>query len=107
MLRKTNTESSAKEQKIEYLPITTFTVESCRVNENCTRVTFTLKIPGAIFPGMKYVCTDQYQFLAPPEDKWSDGKFHKRYYLYLSEEDTQRVIAEVERQVNETEGGEL
>lgn len=104
MLRKANTESRTKER--EYLNITTFTVERCRVNENCTRVTFTLKIPGAIFPDMKYVCTDQYQFLTPPEDKGRDGKYYKRYYLYLSEEDAQRIIEEVERQANEQEGGE-
>lgn len=101
MLRKDKAVSSTRER--QYLPISTFTVERCRVNENCTRVTFTLKIPGAIFPCMKYVCTDQYQFLAPPEDKGSDGKYYKRYYLYLSEEDAKRIMEEVERQVNEKE----
>lgn len=99
MLRKNETVSITR--KREYLPITTFTVERCRVNQDCTRVTFTLKIPGAIFPDMKYVCTDQYQFLAPPEDKGRDGKYYKRYYLYLTEEDSKRIVEEVERQVNE------
>lgn len=101
-----NTENRNPGAEREYLPITTFTVERCRVNGTYTRISFTLRIPGAIFPDMKYISTDKGEFLAPPDDKGADGKYYKRYYVYFSPEDTERIMAEVERQLEKQEKGE-
>lgn len=101
-----NTEPRNPGVEKAYLPITTFTVERCRVNSTYTMIRFTLKIPGAIFPDMKCISTDKGEFLAPPADKGPDGKYYKRYYVYFSPEDTERIMAEVERQLEKQEKGE-
>lgn len=94
-----NTETKNPGAEKEYLPIPTFTVERVRVNGTYTIISFTLKIPGAIFPNMKFISTDKGEFLAPPDEKGADGKYYKRYYVYFSPEDTERIMTEVQRQL--------
>lgn len=105
MFKKPETQNT--ETKMEYLSIDQFTVERCRVNGSYTSISFTLKIPGAIFPDMKYISTEKNHFLTPPYDKGENGKYYKRYYVYFSPYDTKRIMTEVRRQLERQEKGEI
>lgn len=59
---------------------------------------FTLVLPGLQLFNLRVVPEGKgYDaFISVPEDKGNDGKWYKRYLLYLSEDDEAAVIAAVD-----------
>lgn len=58
---------------------------------------FTLSLPGLALYNLRVVpAGKKYEaFIAMPEDKGKDGDYYKRFALYLTDEDTETVIAAV------------
>ena len=58
-----------------------------------TLITFTLNIPGASFRGMRLVEKKAGgYFIAVPQNKGKDEKYHDLFVVYLSDADEKRVI---------------
>ena len=63
---------------------------------------FTLKVKGLSLYNLRVVpAGKKYDaFIAPPEEKGKDGNYYKLFGLYLDDEDTAAVIAEVEEKAS-------
>lgn len=61
-----------------------------------TCIAFTLNIPGASFRGMRLVeKRDGGYFIASPQSKGKDGKWHDLFIVYLSATDETKIIGAV------------
>lgn len=61
-----------------------------------TCIAFTLNIPGASFRGMRLVeKRDGGYFIASPQSKGKDGKYHDLFIVYLSVTDETKIIGTV------------
>lgn len=65
---------------------------------------FTLKLPGLQLFNLRVVPAgrDYDAFIAPPEDKGRDDNYYKRFLVYFTEEDTEKILAEVERKAKKS-----
>lgn len=61
-------------------------------------VFFTLRLPGLALYSLRVVPAGKKYaaFIAMPEDKGKDGDYYKRFALYLTEDDTEAVLAAVD-----------
>lgn len=64
---------------------------------------FTLVLPGLQLFNLRVVPegNNYGPFISVPEDKGKDGKWYKRYLLYLSDEDQGAIIEEVDKALDE------
>ena len=64
---------------------------------------FTLKMPGLSLYNLRVVPAGKTydSFVAMPEEKGSDGNYHKQYALYLTKEDNDAVIEAVQAALEE------
>ena len=60
---------------------------------------FTLRLPGLTLYNMRVVPAGKnYEaFIAAPEEKGKDGKYYKLFNISLTDEDTEEIIAAVEK----------
>lgn len=65
---------------------------------------FTLKVDGLALYNLRVVPEGKNynSFIAMPQDKGNDGNYYNRFSLYLSEDDTEEIIEEVEKQAKES-----
>lgn len=90
MFNKSN-QNAAPEVVKAYLSIKDATVQACHLISDRVCV-FTLNIPGASFLNLKVVEGKNGMFIAVPQTKGRDGQYYDQYRVFLSEEDTQRII---------------
>lgn len=74
-----------------------------QISDSC--IVFTLKCKGFSFYSMRVVerKSDGNPFITVPCDKGTDGKYYKRYAVYLSEADQEALINKVFEIVNGTD----
>lgn len=74
-----------------------------QISDSC--IVFTLRCKGFAFYSMRVVerKSDGEPFIAVPHDKGTDGKYYKRYAVYLSEADQKALIDKVFAIVNGTD----
>ena len=90
MFNKSN-QNAAPEVVKAYLSIKGATVQACHLISDRVCV-FTLNVPGATFLNLKVVEGKNGMFIAMPQSKGRDGKYYDLYRVFLSDEDTQRII---------------
>lgn len=90
MFNKSN-QNAAPEVVKSYLNIAGATVQACHLISEKVCV-FTLNIPGATFMNLKVIEGKNGMFLAMPQTKGKNGEYYDQYRLYLTEEDTAKVI---------------
>lgn len=71
------------------------------VNQYKDTVFFNLVINGVIIYGCRVVEGQKGDFISFPSKKGNDGKYYNHAYAALSEEDAGKILAEVEKQLNE------
>lgn len=74
-----------------------------QISDSC--IVFTLKCKGFSFYSMRVVerKSDGNPFITVPCDKGTDGKYYKRYAVYLSEADQEALINKVFEILNGTD----
>ncbi len=97
-MNKPNT--NAKKSNQECLKISSFSVIRARVL-NSGSVVADLKINGIIIYGCFVVETKKGDFISLPQQKGSDGKYYSIVWAKLSKQDTEDIIAEIEKKLNE------
>ena len=86
--------------------ITTFNCEGFEV-ANVRKLKFgtffTLKMPGLALYNLRVVQEGKTypSFVAMPQIKGSDGNYYDEYKIYLSDEDNEAIIAEVDKILDE------
>ncbi len=76
------------------LNITGATIQAAHMVSDNIAV-FTLNIPGATFMNMKVIDGKNGMFIAMPQQKGKNDQWYDEYRLYLSDEDTARIIKAV------------
>jgi len=71
------------------------------VNQYKDTVFFNLVINGVIIYGCRVVEGQKGDFISFPSKKGNDGKYYNHAFAALSEEDAGKILAEVEKQLNE------
>lgn len=104
---KSNTKSSTKSnENMVYFSFnkTGATIENVRQVSD-TFISFTIRAEGFSLYNMQYRETqDGKRFICPPSTKASNGKYYPQYAVYLSEEQQDQIIAEIEARLkNDTE----
>lgn len=97
-MNKPNTNTKKSNQ--ECLKISSFSVIRARVLDSGS-VVADLKINGIIIYGCFVVETEKGDFISLPQRKGSDGKYYSIVWAKLSKQDTEDIIAEIEKKLNE------
>ena len=98
-MKKPNTESKAKSNKVEELIIDSFSVNRVHQFDN-GGVTFDMTVNGISIYGCRVVETKDGDFIGLPQRKGNDGKWYSIVWAKFSETDTMYILAEVEKQLN-------
>ena len=100
-MNKPNTNTNAnKKSNQEYLRISSFSVIRARVLDSGS-VVVDLKINGIIIYGCFVVEMKNGDFISLPQRKGNDGKYYSIVWAKLSKQDTEDIIAEIEKKLNE------
>lgn len=86
-----NNKNAVPEVVKAYLNIKDATVQACHLISDKVCV-FTLNIRGATFMNLKVIEGKNGMFIAMPQTKGSNGQYYDQYRLYLTEEDTAKII---------------
>lgn len=97
-MNKPNT--NPKKSNQEYLKISSFSVIRARVLDSGS-VVADLNINGIIIYGCFVVETEMGDFISLPQRKGSDGKYYSIVWARFSKKDTEDIIAEIEKKLNE------
>lgn len=88
-------------KKITYFNLDGFEVKNVRKLDFGTF--FTLQVPGLSLYNLRVVPEGKNYdaFIAMPQIKGSDGNYYDEYKVYLSDEDTAAILAEVDKILDE------
>lgn len=88
-------------KKITYFNLGGFEVKNVRKLDFGTF--FTLQVPGLSLYNLRVVPEGKSYdaFIAMPQIKGSDGNYYDEYKVYLSDEDTAAILAEVDKILDE------
>ena len=98
-MKKPNTESKAKSNKVEELKIDSFSVNRVHQFDNGGG-TFDMTVNGISIYGCRVVENKDGDFIGLPQRKGNDGKWYSIVWARFSTEDTWDILAEVEKQLN-------
>lgn len=100
---KTSGKSSEEHAVIDLAGVKAEVTNVRQISDSC--IVFTLKCKGFSFYSMRVVerKSDGEPFITVPCDKGTDGKYYKRYAVYLSEADQKTLIDKVFEIVNGTD----
>lgn len=100
---KTSGKSSEEHAVIDLAGVKAEVTNVRQISDSC--IVFTLKCKGFSFYSMRVVerKSDGNPFITVPCDKGTDGKYYKRYAVYLSEADQKMLIDKVFEIVNGTD----
>lgn len=99
-MNKPNTNTNPKKSNQEYLKISSFSVIRARVLDSGS-VVVDLTINGINIYGCFVVETEKGDFISLPQRKGSDGKYYSIVWARFSKQDTEDIIAEIEKKLNE------
>ena len=85
-------------QSKEVVEVREFEVKN--VNQYKDTVFFNLVINGVTIYGCRCVEGKNGDFIAFPSKKGNDGKYYNHVYVALSDEDSKKILEEVEKQLN-------
>lgn len=104
---KKNTKKQEKER--EYIELRTCEVKNVRVvdGKNGDLVFLTLVLNGVTVYNCRVASGKNGDFISFPQYKGSDGKYYNNVYASLSEEDSTKILEEVQRQIDGEEPSEL
>lgn len=95
-----NTNTNTKKSNKECLKISSFSVIRARILDSGS-VVADLKINGITIYGCFVVQTEKGEFISLPQRKGSDGKYYSIVWAVLSKQDTEDIIKEIEKKLNE------
>lgn len=98
-MKKPEQTSNPKTSNVEPLVIESFDVSRVKMRQN-GKVYFSLTLNGVQINGCTVIEHTNGDFISYPCYKGNDGKFYNIAYARLNDEDQKRIIAEVERQLN-------
>ena len=98
-MKKTNTESKAKNNKSEELKIDSFSINRVYQFDNDS-VIFDMTVNGISIYGCRVVETKRRRFIGLPQRNGNDGKYYSIVWAKFSDTDTKDILAEVEKQLN-------
>lgn len=87
-----------EEKEKTYFNIEGMTVTNCRVLSDNV-LAFTLTGNGLGLYNLRVVDSKNGKFIGAPQSKGKDGNWYNQYALYLTDEDQEKIIAEVEKQL--------
>lgn len=64
---------------------------------------FTLRMEGISLYGMKVVESEKGMFVVPAQSKGNNGKYYNNYAIFLSKEDSELIIDQVCKLLNDDE----
>lgn len=85
-------------QSKETVEVREFEVKN--VNQYKDTVFFNVIINGVTIYGCRVVEGQNGDFIAFPSKKGNDGKYYNHVYVALSDEDSEKILEEVEKQLN-------
>lgn len=86
-----NNQTAVSETVKEYLSIKGATIQAAHMITDKICV-FTLNVPGASFMNLKVIDGKNGLFIAMPQQKGRNDQYYDQYRIYLTDEDTKRVI---------------
>lgn len=102
-----NTSKAKKNKGKEQQPERTFCeVRECEVNvrviggKRGDLVFFTLTINGVTIYNCRVVTGKNGDFISFPQYKGSNGKYYNNVYVSLSDEDSSRILEEIQKQID-------
>lgn len=100
------TKKTTKKNEREYIEVTSFAVSNARVvstKKGDDLIFFTLNLNGIFINNCKVASGKNGDFISFPQYKGSNGEYYNTIYAPVSPEDTDKILAEVEAALNQTE----
>lgn len=99
-----NAKKTGKKQKQERttIEVRSAAVKNVRVvdGKNGDLVFFTLEINGVTIYNCRVATGKNGDFISFPQYKGSDGKYYNNVYVGLAEEDSARILEEIQKQID-------
>ena len=95
--------TEAKEkQKRTFIELRSMEVRNVRViaGKNGDLVFFTLELNGVTIYNCRVATGKNGDFISFPQYKGSDGKYYNNVYVSLSDEDTAKIVEEIQKQID-------
>mgnify|MGYP003287791847 CR=1 FL=1 len=91
------------QQERETIEVRSTSVKNVRVvdGKNGDLVFFTLEINGVIIYNCRVATGKNGDFISFPQYKGSDGKYYNNVYASLSEEDSNAILEDIQKQIDE------
>lgn len=104
-----NTQNAKKQSKTkdqqekDYCEVRTCQVKNVRViaGKNGDLVFFTLVLNGVTIYNCRVATGKNGDFISFPQYKGSDGKYYNNVYVSLSEEDSNAILEDIQKQIDE------
>lgn len=101
--KKTETkEKIEKAMERTFIEIRSMTVKNVRVvaGKNGDLVFFTLELNGVTIYNCRVATGKNGDFISFPQYKGSDGKYYNNVYVSLSDEDSAKILEEIQKQID-------
>ena len=97
--------TSKKKAEREYLDVTSYSVTNARAvdSKNGVLVFFSLKLNGIFINNCRVATGKNGDFISFPSYKGSNGEYYNTVYAVISPEDTEKILADVEKAINSDE----
>ena len=103
-----NTQNAKKSKKQDQQERTTIEVRSASVKnvrvvdgKNGDLVFFTLELNGVTIYNCRVATGKNGDFISFPQYKGTDGKYYNNVYVSLSEEDSNAILEDIQKQIDE------
>ena len=99
------TKKTTKKNEREYVEVTSFAVSNARVvnTKKGELIFFTLNLNGIFINNCKVASGKNGDFINFPQYKGSNGEYYNTIYAPISPEDTEKILADVEKTINSDE----
>lgn len=96
------TEAKEKQERT-FIEVRSMVVKNVRVaaGKNGDLVFFTLELNGVTIYNCRVATGKNGDFISFPQYKGSDGKYYNNVYVSLSDEDSQQILDEIQKQIDE------
>ena len=95
------TEANEKQERVN-IEIRSMEVKNVRVvaGKNGDLVFFTLELNGVTIYNCRVATGKNGDFISFPQNKGSDGKYYNDVYVSLSDEDSTKILEEIQKQID-------
>lgn len=96
-----NTEKKEKQERVN-IEIRSMEVKNVRVvaGKNGDLVFFTLELNGVTIYNCRVATGKNGDFISFPQYKGGDGKYYNNVYVSLSDEDSAKILEEIQKQID-------